>query len=357
MYEKLKKIKDIISENCVTITLNTHRTKPDNQKDPLTLKNLVKEAEERLLANEKKRDVWPIIDRIKNLAENIDHSHNLESLILFVNKEMADYVRLPITLESRVVIDDTFSTRDMIRAFHLEASYYVLVLSQHNVRLIEAFKDKAIAEAGQPFPIENTRFYSTSKAEIANAARQTSLIAEFFNQVDKEVNKVRKENPFPVIICAEESTYHEYLKIADQKQVILEAYLNRNRLDETAQAIVTEAWDILRDHLTRKNNARKAELQQSINSGRFLSDVNDIWSAILNGRIQTLFLEEGLFKPGVIKEDKIIFRSETDRSNKEVIDDIFDEMILAIMNSGGDVVFLPKGELAKFQGFGAITRY
>lgn len=357
MYDKLKKIKDIISENCVTIALNTHRTKPDNQKDPLTLKNLVREAEERLLASEKKRDVLPIIDRINELADNIDHSHNLESLILFVNKEMADFVRLPIAVENRVVIDKSFSTRDMIRALHLEASYYVLVLSQQTVRLIEAFKDKAVSEAEEPFPIENTRFYSTSKAEIANATRQTSLIAEFFNQVDKEVNKVIKENPFPVLICAEESTYHEYLKRADHKQAILKAYLNRNRLDETAQAIVTEAWDILRDHLNAQKNARKAELQQSISSGRFLSDENDIWRAILNGRVQTLFLEEGLFKPGIIEGDKITFRDEADRSNKEVVDDIFDEMILANMNSGGDVVFLPKGELAKFQGFGAITRY
>ena len=34
---------------CVTISLNTHRTHPDNAQDVILLKNLLKEAEERLV--------------------------------------------------------------------------------------------------------------------------------------------------------------------------------------------------------------------------------------------------------------------------------------------------------------------
>ncbi len=37
----LKKIKDLSSGCCVTILLNTHNTFPDNEKDPIVLKNLI----------------------------------------------------------------------------------------------------------------------------------------------------------------------------------------------------------------------------------------------------------------------------------------------------------------------------
>ena len=67
MHIKLKKLKDIISKNCVTIVLNTHRTRPDNEQDPKKLKNLVKEAKERLLSNASKRDVTPIIEHLEEL--------------------------------------------------------------------------------------------------------------------------------------------------------------------------------------------------------------------------------------------------------------------------------------------------
>ncbi|SDW71512.1 hypothetical protein [Aequorivita viscosa] len=58
-----------------------------------------------------------------------------------------------------------------------------------------------------------------------------------------------------------------------------------------------------------------------------------------------------------MKGDEIVYVSEEQRNDTGVIDDIYDEMIEANMNFGGDVVFLPKGELSKFNGFGAITRY
>lgn len=354
---KLKELKDIISESCITIILNTHRTRPDNEKDPLTLKNLLKEAEIRLYADENKRDAKVLVERLKDLASEVDHNHNLESLVLFVNENITQFVRLPVKVKNRVVIGHTFATRDLVRALHLETNYFVLVLSQKKVRLIEAFNDKVVAEISNSFPIENNQFYSTNKAELSNASRQSNLIAEFFNRVDKEVNMVRNQYPLPVLICTEESNYHEYLEIADQKQSIFDTYLNKNRLDEKAHAIVTEAWEIVKEYVKEKNDSRKAELQNAVSQNKFLSDTNQIWNAIKEGRIQTLFIEEDKFQPALIENNLIKFVSDELTDKKEVIDDIFDELIEANMNYGGDVVFLPKGELAEFNGFGAITRY
>jgi hypothetical protein len=354
---KLKELKDIISESCVTIILNTHRTKPDNQKDALNLKNLIKEAESRLLTDESKRDAKHLIERLNALAGKIDHNYNLESLILFVNEDIAEYTRLPIAVKDRVVIDHTFATRDLVRALHFETNYYVLVLSQQKVRLIEAFNDKVIEEIGKPFPIENTQFYSTNRAELSNASRQTNLVAEFFNRIDKEVNTIRKQNPLPVLICSEEGNYHEYLKIADQKHSIYDTFLNKNRLDEKDHAIIDEAWNIVKEYTINKNNERKSELLKAVSSGKFLSDVNDIWKAINEGRVQTIFIEQGLFQPAIMENNFITFVSDDERSRKEVVDDIYDEMIETNMTFGGDVVFLPRGELKDFNGFGVITRY
>lgn len=354
---KLKELKDIISESCVSIILNTHRTKPDNQKDVILLKNLIKEAENRLFEDEDKRYAQMLVQKLLTLESQIDHNFNLDSLILYVNEDIAQYVRLPIAVEDRVVIDHTFATRDLVRSLHLETNYFVLVLSQQKTRLIEAFNDKVVTEIEAPFPIENTQFYSTSSIKLSNASKQTNLIGEFFNRIDKEVNNIRKSNPLPVLLCTEEGNYHEYLKIADKKESIFDTYLNKNRVDEKAHSIVTEAWKIVKEYTIENNNARIAELKKAVGTGKFLSDVNDIWKAIAEGRIQTLFIEQGLFQPA-IREGNIIRKvSDADRNQKEVIDDIYDEMIEMNMNFGGDVVFLPKGELDKFKGFGAITRY
>jgi hypothetical protein len=357
MNTTLKQLKNISSENCITIIMNSHRTKPAYLKDELTLKNLIKEAENRLLASTTKQNATALADKLKTLAKEIDHSHNLDSLMLFVNRDIATFARLPIQVTDRVVIDNTFATRDLIRAMHMEANYYVLVLSQDKVRLIEAFNDKVVKEFGSPFPMENTQFDNINRMEPVVSSRQRNLIAEFFNRVDKEVNSIRNQNPLPVLICTVEENYPEYLKIADQKESIFDTFLNSNRISDKDHAIVSESWKIIKARNKKRNAERKSELLKAVTHNKFLSDTNEIWKALNEGRIQTLFVEKGLYRPAILENDEITYLSETERNTKDVIDDLYDEMIEINMGFGGDVVFLPKGELTKFNGFGAITRY
>ncbi|MGB3342280.1 MAG: hypothetical protein WBA61_00075 [Aequorivita sp.] len=353
----IKELKDIRSENCISIIITTHRTKPDYLKDPLHLKNMIKEVETRLIADIGRKDASKLLERVNVLANSIDHSQNLESLVLFVNEDIAEYTRLPIKVEDRVVIDETFATRDLIRAMHLETHYYILVLSQEKIRLIEAMNGKAVKEIGRPFPIENTQFFSKNRAANALASRQTNLIAEFFNQADKDVNALRKTNPLPVFICGLEENKNEYFRIADLKNTLFDVYLNKNKINDSVHAIVEESWSVVKDYMVEKNKRRKEELKKAVGENKFLSDTNEIWKAISEGRIQTLFIQQGLFQPAVMKGDEIEYVSDDRRNDTGVIDDIYDEMIEANMDFGGDVVFLPKGELDKFNGFGAITRY
>lgn len=357
MKPTLKELKDINAENCVTIIMNSHRTKPDYLKDELALKNHIKEVETRLLADTTKRDATKLIEKLHGLAGQIDHSHNLDSLILFVNDDIAEFTRLSIPVVDRVIIDNTFATRDLVRALHAEAHYYLLVLSQEKARLIEAINNQVVQEFKSPFPIENKQFFTKNKSEAAIASRKSNLIAEFFNTVDKEVNRIRKNNPLPVLICTVEENYPEYLKIADQKDSIFTSFLNKNRMAEKDHAIVQEAAKIVEAHNIKRNNNRKEELLKAVSENRFLSDTNEIWRAIPEGKIQTLFVEQGLFQPAIVENDEIVYVSEDLRTDKNVIDDIYDEMIEMNLSFGGDVVFLPKGELEKFNGFGAVTRY
>ncbi|HMQ05722.1 MAG TPA: hypothetical protein PKC30_00405 [Saprospiraceae bacterium] len=353
----LKQLKDIHSECCVTILLNTHRTRPDNQRDPILLKNLVKDAESRLFDDYDKRFAKSILDRINQLVDGIDHNHNLESLVLFVNEEIAEYARLPISLENRVVIDETFATRELVRALNQQEAYYVLALSRDEARLIEAFNDKVVLELGKPFPIQNKTLYSTDRMQMTMAQGQDNLIEEFFNRVDKDVNKIRHDNPLPVLVCTEERNYHHYLKVADHKNTII-GHLNKNRNSEKDHAIVREAWPIVKQVNKERNEARLSELKIAVGSGKFLSDYGDIWKAILEGRGQTLFVQEGLFQPArMISDLEIALVSAEERDKKGIIDDIVDEMIENTMRLGGDIVFLPGDELNKFQGLALITRY
>jgi hypothetical protein len=356
MNELLKKLKDIHSDCCVTIILNTHRTKPDNQKDSIVLKNLIKEAENRLHNDFDKRFAGKIAERIKELAENIKHNFNLESLVLFVSEDIAEYTRLTIPVENRVVIDSTFATRDLVRALHEQTSYYVLVISRQNARLIEAHNDKVVREFSDPFPIKNETLFTKDKLKLSTAKGQDNLIEEFFNWVDKVLNRTIAQNPLPVLLVTEERNYHHYLKVADNKGNVI-GHLNKNRDDEKAHHIVSEAWKIVNEIIIKKNSERMAELKKAVSSKNFVSNFTDIWNAIKSGRGKTLFVKKGYFQPAKIENNKVVLVDEENSNDKDVIDDIIDEMIEQNLSYGGDTVFIKGDDLKEFGGLALTLRY
>lgn len=359
MKKKLMELKKVKADNCVTIIMNTHRTAPDSQKDSIQLKNLIKEAIEKLNSINDKKLVEKVTEHLNNLVCDIDFDNNLDAIALFVNAEerIEETVQLPLSVVDRVIVDDTFATRDLLRAENQVSDYYILALSQQKVRLLHASNDQIVSEYKSPFPIKNTEFYTTSGIENSNAPLQTNLLAEFFNRVDKEVNKIRKENDFPVLIATEEGNFYEYLKIADEKDSIYELFLNGNRLEEKDHELAKNSWPIVQENLIKDMKKHKNTINEAVGHGKFLSDASEIWRNLEEGRVKTLFVEENLFQSAVVENGGIRFVEKSEETSKNIVADIYDDMIEKNMEQGGTTVFLPTGELEEYQGFAATLRY
>jgi len=347
MNELLKKVKDINQEACVSIILNTHRTKPDNLNDSITLKNLVKNAVERLNNDYDKRFAGPIIENINKVVESIDHVYNLDSLVIFASHNFAEYTRLSTSVENRVIIDATFATRDLVRSMNNESAYYVLVLNQDNARLIEANNGTVVEENKGKFPIVN---------HSGNDRGQDSLIEEFFNNVDKTFLKTIHDNPLSVLLATEARNSTYYHKIADNKDLII-GEIHGNFRDTSAHEIVSQAWEVVYGLNKEKNTAQISSLQKAVSEGKCVNDYNEIWNAIQEGRGQTLFVKRGFAQAAVFEGNQLNLVGADQRDDVGVVDDIIDEMIEQNLAFGGSTVFVEGEELAEFQNLALLTRY
>jgi len=100
----------------VTILLPTEQGWPGSQQNPIRVKNLLREAEERLRSECSARIWTPLIEKMETLAAQIDYEHVDAGLGLFVSGEIARIATLPFPVRERVVIDETFATRDLVAA-------------------------------------------------------------------------------------------------------------------------------------------------------------------------------------------------------------------------------------------------
>src|SRR5262245_30815848 len=203
--QELRELQDVHTYPCLTITLPTHRTRPDNRQDPVRVKNLVTEGTNRLLGEFSKREVTPLLDRLNALVAAIDYEYTLDGLVLAVNRDMAREYVLPFTLNERVVVDDTVFTRDLVHAFNRTQRYWVLSLSEQPTRLYAATREDLEEITTGGFPMVHTGPGGAAPLPSGRGVNRSRYRdqhhREFFRRVDKALRPFIANDPLPLAIA------------------------------------------------------------------------------------------------------------------------------------------------------------
>jgi hypothetical protein len=95
---------------CVSIFMPTHRAGTETQQDPIRFKNLLREAEERLLASGLGTpEAHELLKPAQRLLWDVHFwRHQSDGLALFLSPEVFRCYRLPFDFEELVVVTDRF---------------------------------------------------------------------------------------------------------------------------------------------------------------------------------------------------------------------------------------------------------
>ncbi len=123
---------------CVSIYMPTHRTGTDAQQDPIRLKNLLREAEIQLSAQGiGRREVQNMLEPASMLIQDSNFwQHQSDGLAIFISSSRVRRYRLPLKFEELVVVIDHFHIKPLLPLFTGDGQFYILALSQNEVRLL-----------------------------------------------------------------------------------------------------------------------------------------------------------------------------------------------------------------------------
>jgi hypothetical protein len=346
---------------CLTITLPTHRTSPDNRQDPIRLKNLVGQATARLTDELGKREVAAVLGALEALADGIDHQHNRDGLALFVNADTARAFRLPFTLPERVMVDETFFIRDLVYAFNRSPRYWVLALAEQSTRLFEAARDDLEElTAGSAFPLT----YGEGRGEgivprepaINTSARRDDFLRAFCRNIDAALGEYMADDPLPLALVGVDrlqTTFREVTRFGDQ----IVAALAGNHDGTSAHEIGKLVWPPVREGLAGRRAAIFGELNAAVGGQRSASTLGEVWRMAHEGRGATLVVEEGYHEPAAVDERGMLAPIAPGQTGPEVLDDAVDEVITTVLAKGGRVVFVDDGTLEIHSRIALILRY
>jgi hypothetical protein len=214
---------------CVSLYQPTHRAGPKIQQDPIRLKNLLREAEERLTtmgmrSPEAKDLLKPALSLVD---DGLFWRHQLEGLALFLAPGRFHLYSVPLSFDELGVVAERFHLKPLLQLFTGDGRFYILALSQNEVRLLEGWRH-GVTEldfAGAPSDIEEAlgaerqekqlQFHTRAPGGAGPRAavfhghglggEQTKLrLVRFFRRVDAALNDFLREEKAPLVVAGVE---------------------------------------------------------------------------------------------------------------------------------------------------------
>src|SRR5215216_158901 len=139
----LRQLVETNGEWHVSIYLPTHRAGNDQQQDPIRLKNLLAQAEKKLLDYGVRRpDVEEMLSPAEDLLVNRDFWQNpSDGRVIFISRDTSRIFRLPTRFEEVVVVGKSFYVQPLLPLLNGNGNFYILALSLNHPRLFQASKD------------------------------------------------------------------------------------------------------------------------------------------------------------------------------------------------------------------------
>jgi len=377
-------LKSLIAQQgkwCVSLYMPTYRVGQEQQQGPIRLKNLLAEAETKLLANGLRRpEVQKLMRPAEDLLWNDDFwRHQSDGLAIFLSNNFSLNYRLPAEFEELLIITNNFHIKPLLPLLGRAGKFYVLAISLNNVRLFQATAD-TMSEITLHFPTnmgeallmdEPERYLNLHSGSVStNAAKggtgifhghnvadeDKTNILRFFHSVNEGLNTLIEDKTTPMILAGVDYLLPIYREANTYQNVLKDAVIG-NPERENAKELHEEAWKIVRPIFeeSQKKAFEKFEQLSGQQSNLATNDLSIVVKAAKFGQVETLFVPLGVqiwgrYDP---EHNEVTLESKHTLENEDLLDFAAAETIL----NSGQVFAVPREQLPGDGDLAAILRY
>ena len=368
----------------VSIYLPTQKAGAEIRQNPIRFKNLIRTAEENLQAMGIRHT--EAVNLLKPAME-LDHDdfweHQDQGLVIFIAPNLFRYYCLPTPFPELAVVSNQFHFKPLLHFINNEGKFFILALSQKNVKFFVAtsHKIKEIPVENMPHHLQETLLedeYQKGVQHKVGTIRGGSYAAEhpgsvhgqgspdrekheaeilhFCHGINAALTKIISTEKAPLILAGVDYILPIY-HAANTYQYLLDESINGNPEFMNVEQLHNQGWQIV-NPLFQKNQKIAIELyQQLAGEGweKATSDLQKIIPAAYYQRINCLFVaidqqEWGKFE---LENSTVDLHTQPEPEDEDMLDFAAVHTLL----NGGKVYTLKSEEMPNGAKVAAILRY
>ena len=377
-FDLLKQMMEEDHKGLVSIYMPTWRYGSEAGQSRIQLKNILKEAEEKLISmGYGGREAAELLKPCTLLLDDaLFWQKQDKTLALFISESSFKHFRLPITSEETLSVSNKYYLRPLIKYLSSDIRFNVLTLSQSEIKLykagaydIERVDVPEIDELVENYiPANELRQEATSPKGAAGGATsflhgynemsqtEKNEISKHLRTIDKEVSRVLKDSGAPLLVYSVDYIYPMYKEVNTYPH-LMEESIKGSPVGASLRDIHDKAMEIVvpRCESTLEREIEKFNTLKGTDSKLSSCDAAEITKMALHGRVERLFVADGVQQWGFLDNDtgEII----VDNREGEKHMDILDRALIAAMENGGKVYVLDKERMPVLKPAAAILRY
>jgi hypothetical protein len=372
---EFKKLGESTNDYSVSIYLPTHVAGSEIQQDPIRLKNLLNEAQAKLLEaglseSDGKKMLKPAFEMLDDL-----HFWRYQSrgLALFMTPENIKIYRLPLDFESLAVVSDRFHLKPLLPLFFENPYFYILALSQNQVRFFQSTRyqiseipleniPSSLEEALQyDEPEKQLQFHSSNRGgsqpiyhgQGVGTTDDKTDIRRFLTQVSQGIYDYLGNENAPLMIASVDYLQPIYREVNHYSHLLKEGIDGNPDIlkpDELREA----AWPKVA-HLIEESHHQALDKYHTLEgTGKASENLSQLLTAAYRGQIDTLFVKTNAHRWGQF--DAQSGQLEIHDQAQLEDDDLLDLAAIQTFLQGGTVYSLGAETMPK-NAVAAIYRY
>ncbi|MEV4944913.1 chemotaxis protein [Streptomyces sp. NPDC053755] len=344
----------------LSILMPTHRREPDDAQDRVRLRNLVAEAEQRLeadpaVARECRLDV---VGQLRAAVSAVDPAHAEEGLVLFAAPGEHHVWTVSRAVPERVVLSDTFLTRNLVAARTLARPYWVLVVAADRVSLWSGAGERLTERSDGTFPV--TR--SLEKRDVEREERVGDVpgtygderTRQFLRDADVAAVLALDADPRPLYIVGDAPALSLLAEVGTVAKHALTTVTHGGLAAGPASAVRDAVAPAVGEQSRHEVASLLGQLDRARSQKTFAGGLDEVWRGVSDGRVGLLAVEDTF---------RVIVRDHGDHLEPVAADeadarqDVVDEIVERALSSGARVRFVPDGTLAAAGRIASVLRH
>ncbi|ABA23692.1 conserved hypothetical protein [Trichormus variabilis ATCC 29413] len=371
-------------EVCVSIFLPTCHAGMDTQQNPIRFKNLIREAEERLIEHGwRSEDAKNLLEPVKELDEYEFWQHQSNGLAVFRSQDFFQYYSVPIDFTERVTVSNHFYLKPLFPLFQSDGHFYILALSHNLIRLLEGTHhhiEEIDLTGVLPSLEEVLRFEEPERQTPSHTGTpgatggrsgasggvtvfhghgagdedEKENLSLYFHRVNEALQELLKAEHAPLVLAGVEYLLPIYRE-ANTYPNLVDAGITGNPELLSPEELHTQAWEIVEPLFLQAQQDAINQYRELLGTGKASSQITETIPAACQGRVDKLIVALGQQQWGTFDSDTqtIQVHSDAEPNDEELLDFAATQTIL----NGGIVYAVESAEMPDGTPLAAVFRY